>query len=154
DFAYAVLPAACRFLGADSDPWDGRTATYLLYVDESGQAKGLKKRGTSAYFVLAGVALHEQDCHPFSRGIISVQRSKLKGPDRDLELHASRMWGGRHEWAHVPEKTRHRTLEAVLKFMGSWESGDGRQPRFFAAAVDKASFRGRNVLELAHEEVF
>jgi hypothetical protein len=126
---------------------------YLLYVDESGQAKG-RKAGSSTYYVLAGMSLHEEDCWPFSRSLDSIQRAHLKGPDAELELHASRMWAGRHEWARVPQKDRHRLLKAVLKHLGTWQSKDGRRPRFFAAAIHKPSFLGRSVLERAHEELF
>jgi hypothetical protein len=126
---------------------------YLLYLDESGQSKGLKP-GTSTYFVLAGVALHEEDCFPLSRSMDAVQRKQLTGPDAALELHASRMWAGRNEWARIAKPVRHRLLKAVFRHLGKWQSPGGRAPRFFAAAIHKPSFTGRSALQIAHEEVF
>lgn len=41
---------------------------YLLYVDESGKPTGQAEQ----YFVLGGVALHEEDCYPFNRALDRV----------------------------------------------------------------------------------
>ena len=124
---------------------------YLLYVDESGQSSA--SRGSSTYFVLAGLAVHEEDCYPLARSVAQLQ-ARIVGPaNADLELHASRIWAGRNEWSKVPQADRHRLLDAVFEHLGSWQAPSGRSPRFFAAALHKPSFKGRSVLELAHEEV-
>lgn len=124
---------------------------YLLYVDESGQASGA--HGSSTYFVLAGLAVHEEDCYPLARSVAQVQ-ARIVGPaNAGLELHASRIWSGRNEWSKVSQTDRHRLLDAVFQHLGSWHAPSGRPPRFFAAAFHKPSFKGRSVLELAHEEV-
>jgi len=125
---------------------------YLLYLDESGQPKG-HGPGSSKYFVLAGAALHEQDCDPLSRSIESLQ-ARLLPSHPELELHATDMWAGRKEWARVPISDRRELLRAVFHHIGTWTSPRGGAPLLFAAAVEKASFRGIDLIERAHEEVF
>jgi hypothetical protein len=125
---------------------------YLLYIDESGQSRG-KKVGSSKYFVLSGVALHEEDCFPFGRSLETIVRRALPN-EPDMEIHASPMWAGRKEWARIPEVKRRALLNELFRHLGTWKSAKGRFPRYFAAAVHKDSHRGRSVLELAHEELF
>ncbi len=125
---------------------------YLLYIDESGEPKG-RKAGSSKYFVLSGVALHEEDCFPFSRSLDSIIRRALPR-EAGLEIHASPMWAGRSDWARIPRQTRHDLLDELFAHLGTWKSANGRPPRYFAAAVHKDSHRGRDILELAHEELF
>lgn len=122
---------------------------YLLYVDESGKPHGIGDR----YFVLGGVALHEEDCYPFAKSLDRLQRRQLSAQHATLELHASRMWAGRHEWARVAERDRRRLLRAILRHLETWTAPSGRVPRFFAVAIDKQSFPTRT-LERAHEELF
>jgi hypothetical protein len=125
---------------------------YLLYLDESGHPSGA--RGASTYFVLAGLAVHEEDCYPLAKSVAQLQERIVGPANAGLELHASRIWAGRNEWSKVPEALRHRLLDAVFQRLTSWSAPSGRKPRLFAAAIHKPSFRGRSVLELAHEEVF
>lgn len=124
---------------------------YLLYIDESGISTGTK--GSSKYFVLAGIALHEEDCYPFSRKLAQVQENVGGVASSNLELHASRIWAGRNEWSKTDQATRHRLMDAVFSHLATWRSPSGRAPHYFAVAIHKPSFRGRSVLELAHEEV-
>lgn len=125
---------------------------YLLYVDESGQPKG-HGPGSSSHFVLGGLALHEQDCYPLARSLESLQ-ARLLPAHPDLELHATDMWAGRKEWARVPVNERRSLLQAVFHHLGVWTSPRGAAPIFFAAAVEKSSFRGVDLVERTHEEVF
>ena len=126
---------------------------YLLYLDESGQAGG-SKRGSSRYFVLGGLALHEEDCYPFTRQIDQMQ-SQLLPPWARLELHASAMWTGRKEWAAVRRDDRRRLVDAVFEHLATWVSPPGTCPTFFGCAIRKQDFmRTRDVQQLAHEEIF
>jgi hypothetical protein len=125
---------------------------YLLYIDESGTPKGTGP-GSSNHFVLSGVALHEEDCFPLARALDAmVARSQRRQPD--LEIHATDLWAGRHDWARVPRTERHALLDQLLELMGTWVSPGGRSPRYFAAAVHKESHKGKDILQLAHEELF
>jgi hypothetical protein len=125
---------------------------YLLYVDESGQTSATK--GSSAYFVLAGLAVHEEDCYPFAQSLATVQFKAVGRDHAGLELHASRIWGGRHEWSKVSGADRMALLDAVFQHLASWQAPSGRAPTYFAVAIHKKSFRGRSIIELAHEELF
>jgi hypothetical protein len=125
---------------------------YLLYIDESGEPKG-RGQGSSKYFVLSGVALHEEDCFPFARSLDTICRRAIPR-EPGIEIHASPMWAGRSEWARIPESKRRSLLEDLLTHLGTWTSANGRYPRYFAAAVDKESHKGRDLLQLAHEELF
>lgn len=122
---------------------------YLLYVDESGQAGGTR----DSYFVVGGVALHEQDCYPLTRALEAHMASALPTRWKHLELHASEIWAGRHEWAAVPEKDRHQLIRSTFDLLGQWTAPSGRVPRYFAIALHKGSFPAR-VVDRAHEELF
>ncbi|MGC2208112.1 MAG: DUF3800 domain-containing protein [Candidatus Dormiibacterota bacterium] len=126
---------------------------YLLYLDDSGQASGSKPR-SSRYFVLGGLALHEEDCYPFTVRVDQLQQRLLPTAPR-LELHASAIWAGREEWGAISRDDRHALLDAIFHHLAEWVSLRGTAPVFFACAIEKKSFmRNRNVQELAHEEVF
>lgn len=103
---------------------------------------------------MGGVALHEEDCYPFAKSLDQLQRRKLGAQHATLELHASRMWAGRHEWARVAVGDRRGLLRAVFRHLETWTSPAGRAPIYFAVAIDKQSFRGKPPLERAHEELF
>lgn len=122
---------------------------YLFYLDESGLPKG---RSTE-YFVVAGLALHEDDCWPFARSLDNLQRRLLGAPDDTLELHASRIWTGRSEWSHVSRTARHNLIDKTFQHLKTWTAPSGRSPRYFAVAVHKHSFPGQSSLELAHEQL-
>lgn len=122
---------------------------YLLYVDESGRPSGTSNR----YFVLGGIAAHEQDAYPLARSLDRlVARAVPEEPS--LELHASRMWSGRHEWARIPPSVRRRLVRDVVRQLRDWRSTDGRRTRLFAVALHKPSFEGRDLVTLAHEQLF
>lgn len=123
---------------------------YLLYLDESGVPVGQR----DDYFVIAGIALHEEDCYPFARSVEQLAMSQLPAGEAHLELHASEMWSGRKSWSHIPVTTRRTLVAAVFDHLKVWRSSDGRVPRYFAVAVHKPSFAGRDLVEVAHEELF
>jgi hypothetical protein len=135
-------PSAAFFLGECS--------LYLLYLDESGQHHGRKTK----YFVMGGLAVHEEDCYPFGRSVEAVMRRSLPLPDAELELHASPVWAGRNEWARVSRTNRHRLIDRVFDHLATWKAPSTRAPIYFGVAIHKASFPGRNIIELAHEEIF
>lgn len=123
---------------------------YLLYVDESGRAPASHE----SYFVVSGVAIHEDDCYPFSRSLDSLQRRLLGAQYAELELHASRIWSARNEWARVPQELRDRLIPAVFRHVVAWTGPNGRKLIPFAVAVRKSSFPARDPVEHAHEELF
>ncbi len=122
---------------------------YLLYVDESGQSRA----GGFDHFVMAGVAIRDEDCYPFARSIARLQRDHAPA-HADLEIHATDVWAGRHEWARVPKAERLGLLDAVFSHLQTWQSGSGTRPVYFAVAIHGPSFRGRDLLQMAHMELF
>ncbi len=128
----------------------GRIDVYLLYVDESGEARGSQ----FDYFVLSGVALHDEDCYPFARSIEGVVATCLPPHQRGLELHASQIMSGRGPWAAVPWPTRRELLQAVTDHIATWRSPNGRPANLFAVAVHRPSFKGKDVVRIAHEQLF
>ena len=123
---------------------------YLLYLDESGVPKGQN----DDYYVIAGVALHEEDCYPFTRSVDRLAVNHLPAGESHLELHASEMWSGRKTWSHIARADRRNLVGAVFDHLRTWRSSDGRAPRYFAVAVHKPSFAGRDLVAVAHEELF
>lgn len=123
---------------------------YLLYLRESGQYHGKQ----SDYFVMGGLAVHEEDCYPFGRSIENVMRRALSSKHSELELHASRVWAARSEWSHVPAAERLALLDRVFDHLAAWQAPSGRSPAYFGVAIHKQSFRQRDIIQLAHEEIF
>jgi hypothetical protein len=121
---------------------------YLLYLDESGRATAAYEN----YFVVGGIALHEEDCYPLARAI-DKRLSRLLPSEPGLELHASRIWSARSEWSHVDRPTRIAILETIFRDIVAWRSPAGRSATLFAVAVKKADFAA-SPIELAHQEIF
>jgi hypothetical protein len=122
---------------------------YLLYVDESGRARGT----TTTHLVVAGLAVHEDDAYPLAQSLRAVQRRRVGGANADLELHATDVWSARGAWTQVGEKARHGLVRAVFRHLATWRSSRGRAPRYFGVVVHKPSFPA-SALERAHEELF
>jgi len=123
---------------------------YLLYVDESGQHKG--SRGFD-HFVMGGVAVRDEDCYPFSRSIDAVLRRVIPAHS-DFELHATDIIAGRNEWAPVPAADRIAVLDAVFDHLRTWQAASGHEPKYFAVAIHRPSFPGKDLLKMAHMELF
>jgi hypothetical protein len=132
-----------------ASPLGGCAALYLLYVDESGRPRG----AGSTHLIVAGVALHENDCYPFAESLRRLQRKKVGAAYGDLELHATDVWSARARWTQVDESARHGLARAVFRHLAGWRSPAGRAPRYFGAVVHKPSFPV-NAVERAHLELF
>lgn len=118
-------------------------------MDESGRPRGT----STTHLVVAGLALHEDDCYPLARSLRAVQTKWVGAANADLELHATDVWGARAAWSQVDERARHGLVRAVFRHLASWRSPRGRAPRYFGVVVHKPSFPVR-ALERAHEELF
>jgi len=122
---------------------------YLLYLDESGRPRP----GSDTHLVVAGLAIHEEDCYPFAQSLRRVQRKWVGAANVDLELHATDIWGGRGAWSRVETTDRHALVRAVFRHLARWTAPSGREPKFFGVVVNKPSFPAKAV-ERAHEEIF
>jgi hypothetical protein len=129
---------------------------YLLYLDESGT------HGGSPAFILAGLALHEQDAWYLQQKLNGVLARKLpKGvKPHDLELHAAeikspvRIVKGVKKvspWAQVPYGTRLDIMEATVRAIRNYRCRDAELPYALFGAVIDRSYKDRE--ERAYEEV-
>jgi hypothetical protein len=129
---------------------------YLLYLDESGT------HGGSPAFILAGLAIHEDDAWYFQQKLQGVLVRKLpKGlRPRDFELHAAeikspiKMVKGIKvvsPWAQVPYGTRLDIMRGTVQAISSYDCQDAAYPyALFGAVVDR-TYKDRE--QRAYEEV-
>ena len=71
---------------------------YLLYADESGF-------DDSDHFVVAGLAVHEQDAYPAVRAVESLF-AQLPAACRFEELHAQQIRQGSGRWQGIAKERR------------------------------------------------
>jgi Protein of unknown function (DUF3800) len=118
---------------------------YLLYLDESGT------HGGSPVFILAGLALHEQDTWFMQRRLDDMLKRKLpKGLNLlDFELHAADIKSPKapvpgkrkraSEWLGMPYGTRLDILNATYRSLARFKCRDTAYPcAFFGAVVDRS----------------
>lgn len=123
---------------------------YSLYLDGSGT------HGGSPVFILAGVALHEQDAYHLQQRFEAPLSDLPQGSDpRDFELHAAEMKSPTRfrdsPWQHVAWPTRRRILQRGYRALRSYECIDSTFPCTFFGAVVERSYRDHE--ERAWEEV-
>jgi Protein of unknown function (DUF3800) len=129
---------------------------YLLYLDESGTHSG------SPSFVLAGLAVHEQDAWHFQRMLEGMLARRLpNGLDpADFELHATEIKNPvktvrgkkiRSPWASVPVKDRFRIIDATFGAITTYDCQDAARPCALFGAVVDGGFPDRE--QRAYEEV-
>ncbi len=95
-------------------------------------------------YILAGIAVHEQDAHRVQERFAGPL-SKLPGsPDpRDYELHATEIVTPRAGtgWHAVSPQVRFDILRAGFQVLATYQCVDGaRSPAFFGAVVERASY--------------
>ncbi len=129
---------------------------YLLYLDESGT------HGGSPAFILAGLAIHEQDAWHLQKKLSGVLARRLpKGlKPGDFELHATEMKtpirivrGVKKvsPWAQVTYKNRLGIMQATVQALSNYECQDAKFPcTLFGAVVDQ-TYKDRE--QRAYEEV-
>lgn len=117
---------------------------YLLYTDESGLDAG-------EYFVVGGLAVHEQDARLLARDVESVFAA-LPPRWRDAELHAQYIRAGKNQWRGLPAERRARLTDDVATLLTDRPAA--RSPVLFAVALHKDSFPNRDPHERAYEDFF
>lgn len=117
---------------------------YLLYTDESGLDAG-------EYFVVGGLAVHEQDTRLLARDVESVFAA-LPPRWRDAELHAQYIRAGKNQWRGLPAERRERLTDDVATLLA--DRPEARSPVLFAVALHKDSFPNRDPHERAYEDFF
>ena len=119
---------------------------YLLYTDESGF-------DDSEHFVVAGLAVHEQDAYPAVRAVDSLFQ-ELPVWLRDAELHTRNLRAGSGRWRTLSPKRRARLIQDIGEILVRNLPGSGMPPVLFAVALYRPSFPRQNPYERAYEEFF
>lgn len=111
---------------------------YTLYLDGSGT------HGNSPVFILAGIAIHEQDAYYLQQRLTSRLGERLpSGADpRNYEIHATELKSPRKptsEWWGVPVSKRFEILRASYRALRSYNCVDAAYPcAYFGAVVEKS----------------
>ena len=124
---------------------------YALYLDGSGT------HGGSRVFILAGVAVHEQDAFHLQQRFGNVLNGKLPGAadPRDYELHAAEIKSPTRKkgsiWQTVPYAARLSVLRAGFRALKSYNCIASEFPCAYFGAVVERSYTDYE--ERAWEEV-
>lgn len=120
----------------------------LLYLDESGSLDN-----PDDYFVVGGVAIDEADLSKIRRRIEIIVRRHLREANWGMELHASRIRGGRGAWGRIPHATKDGLLGDIPRLLGSFQAPSRRPYALFATARAPHAVPGADPLERTFEEV-
>jgi len=119
---------------------------HLLYLDDAGSAGNADE----AYFVLGGISIYEAQANWFTQELDQLASTIDPANPFDVEFHASEIFSRRnHPWRGMTRQEAQGVIRAVLDVLRrSYET-----TRLFACAVHKASFPGRDPVELAFEDL-
>lgn len=120
---------------------------HLLYADESGSITDAGQK----YFVLAGVSISEKETHWIEGELNLIAARFASHNPHSIELHGSPMRSGRDGWDQFPRADRERAVEDALR-VGVCK----RHPkcvRVFAAVLEKAHFAGKDIAQVAFEQL-
>jgi len=119
---------------------------YLLYLDDSGSAPNQ----TESYVVLGGVSVFERQIHWISEELDKIAGVLHPADPGAVEFHASEIFSGRKPpWHGMHKDQRRQVIKDVLGVL----AGAHKSTRAFACAIHKASFPGRDPIEMAFEEL-
>lgn len=119
---------------------------HLLYLDDAGSAANKNED----YLVLGGISIFEAQAHWFTQELDKIATTINAANPQSIEFHASEIFSRRTQpWKSMTRKESTGVIKAVLDVLrNSYETA-----RAFACAVHKASFPGRDPVELAFEDL-
>jgi hypothetical protein len=119
---------------------------HLLYLDDAGSTANSNEE----YFVLAGVSVFEAQTSWFTQELDRLAESINPANPNQVEFHASEIFSRRTApWNSMSREDAQGVIKAVLQVLArSYDSA-----RVFACAVHKASYPGRDPVELAFEDL-
>ena len=119
---------------------------HLLYLDDAGSANNPDED----YLVLGGVSVFEAQAHWVTQELDRLAESIYPSDPHSVEFHASEVFARRKPpWRGMSPEEARGVIKAVLGVLcKSYETA-----RAFACAVHKASFPGRDPMELAFEDL-
>jgi hypothetical protein len=119
---------------------------YILYLDDSGSAANRKEE----HLVLGGVSVFERRIYWISERLDELAASIYADDPSAVEFHASEIFSGRTPpWNGMDKGQRREVIRKVLGILASAREGVSA----FACAVHKASFPGRDPMEIAFEDL-
>jgi len=130
-----LCPPGCRFF-----------IMHLLYLDDSGSAANKNED----YFVLGGISVYEAQAHHFTQEMDKLAETIDAGNPHKVEFHASEIFSRRKSpWKGMDKTEAKGIIKAILEIVKkSWNTAN-----IFSCAVHKASFPGRDPVELAFEDL-
>lgn len=119
---------------------------HLLYLDDAGSASNANED----YLVLGGISVYESQAHWITQELDNLAQSVRPAEPHNVEFHASEIFSRRIDpWRGMSRQEAQGLIKAVLDVLRkSYDSA-----RAFACAVHKASFPGRDPMELAFEDL-
>lgn len=119
---------------------------YLLYLDDAGSPAN----AAEDYFVLGGICVFEAQVDWFGREIDKLAAPYNAGSPEDVEFHASTLFSRREApWKGLSIDEARGALKSVLNVVS--QSYD--TTRLFACAIEKRSYPGRDIVEMAFEDL-
>jgi len=119
---------------------------YLLYLDDSGSAPN----PTESCLVLGGISVFERRIHWISQELDKIAASVFPSDPSAVEFHASEIFSGRKPpWNCMHKDQRRKVIKDVLSVLAN----DHKSTHAFACVVEKASFPGRDPMEIAFEQL-
>ena len=119
---------------------------YLLYLDDSGSAGNPQE----SHLVLAGICVFERQVHFVAQEIEKLASQYQPGEPASLEFHASEIFSGKIDpWKKLDRPDRKKVIVDMLSVLRNAHPST----QAFACAVHKASFPGKDPMEIAFEEV-
>jgi len=119
---------------------------HLLYLDDSGSASNVAED----YLVLGGVSVFEAQTSWITQELDKLATTINPSDPQSVEFHASKIFSRKVQpWNGMSQREARGVIKAVLNILkDSYETA-----RAFACAVHKASFPGRDPIELAFEDL-
>jgi len=122
------------------------SSMHLLYLDDAGSASNPEED----YLVLGGISIFEAQAYFVVQEMDKLATTINPSNPHSVEFHASEIFSRKEQpWRGMSREEARGVIKAVLNILKqSYETA-----RAFACAVHKASFPGRDPVELAFEDL-
>lgn len=119
---------------------------HLLYLDDSGSAGNVDEQ----YLVLGGLSVYEAQVHFLTQELDNLASTIDAGNPQAVEFRASEIFSRRAiPWSGMGKQEAQGVIKAVLEIVRkSYKTANA-----FSCAIHKASFPGRDPVEMAFEDL-
>lgn len=120
---------------------------YIFYLDDSGSAPNPQEEN----FVLGGISVYERDTYYFTQKLDELASKIDSANPQGVEFHASEIFSGRTPpWNKYPKKEdRIDIIKNVLQII----KNSYQRNAAFACVIHKKSYKNRDPIEMAFEEL-